>query len=504
MIYFYHDGLSVTQLTNCGDDQLLPKSDTVVAQFFEVAARYPDQNIIWVHELISGTIDFDNLSSKFKDTNYMLSLGAIKNQFLYPEIGYVTDGPFMAVSEKVIYPTWLMQDTAGMVAAAVINQFDVANYKNASLEYFLTSVARLGQPKGLFCYHIPVEQPCAPKSSKNTTALFKFVVLHYKRPWSFLLIFLLFRYENEVPLLDFIKAQFASKIDLTKNLCFQKKISLLEVAKLPDYEVIIPTMGRKHYLKDVLNDFNNQTHLPKKIIIIEQNPEKTAFSDLDFLKDKSWPFIIDHEFIHQTGACNARNKALDKTKEDWVMLFDDDNRFDGDVFQMIFSHLHKLDIKALNTAYLQKGEEENYFQNVQWPTFGSGCSMIHRDVVAACKFDMALEHGYGEDADFGMQIRNAGFDVIYTPSISILHLKAPVGGFRKPNLFPWSKNQLQPKPSPQIMYQRRKNFTLQQLRGYKLTLFLKFYKNQSIKNPITYYSNFKKRWDLSNKWSNTL
>jgi glycosyltransferase involved in cell wall biosynthesis len=209
-------------------------------------------------------------------------------------------------------------------------------------------------------------------------------------------------------------------------------------------------------------------------------------------------------FIHQTGACNARNIALDKTNEDWVMLFDDDNRFDVDVFQMIFSQLQKLDIKALNTAYLQKGEVEPYSQNIQWPTFGSGCSMIHRDVIDACKFDMALEHGYGEDADFGMQIRNAGFDVIYTPSISILHLKAPVGGFRKPTLFPWSKNQLQPKPSPQIMYQRRKNFTLQQLKGYKLTLFLKFYKNQSIKNPITYYSNFKKRWHLSTKWSNTL
>jgi GT2 family glycosyltransferase len=40
---------------------------------------------------------------------------------------------------------------------------------------------------------------------------------------------------------------------------------------------------------------------------------------------------------------------------------------------------------------------------------------------------MALEFGYGEDTDFGMQLRNKGFDVIYFPDLKITHLKAPMG-----------------------------------------------------------------------------
>jgi GT2 family glycosyltransferase len=117
---------------------------------------------------------------------------------------------------------------------------------------------------------------------------------------------------------------------------------------------------------------------------------------------------------------------------------------------------------------------------------------------------MALEHGYGEDVDYGMQIRQAGYDVIYAPQIQLLHLKAPVGGFRKPHLFPWQEEEVQPKPSPQIMYHRKKNYTAKQLLGYKVTLFIKFYKDYSIKNPISYYTYFKKAWNKSLYWSQKL
>jgi glycosyltransferase involved in cell wall biosynthesis len=503
MIYFYHDGLSVTQLTNCGDDQLLPKSDTVVSQLFEVAARYPDENIIWVHKSIADNFDAENLLSKFKDNNYMLSLGEIKNQFLYPEIGYVTDGPFIAISEKVIYPTWLMQDTAGIVAAAVINQFDVTNYKNVSLEYFLTSVARIGQPQGLFCYHIPFEQPRLGVMPKDTTALFKFVVQHYKRSWSLLMFYFLFRYEKAVPFLAFLKSIFNQMADVTLDISrLQPTTVLLDIET--EYDVIIPTMGRALYLKNVLKDLAKQTLLPQKVIIVEQNEDVTATTDLTYLNDMQWPFEVVHEFIHQTGACNARNLAISKTTAPWVLFFDDDNRFAADLLERIFNSLKQSKAKVLNMAYLQKGEVESEKNYKQLNYFGSGCSILSRDVINHCSFDMALEHGYGEDADYGVQIRNSGFDVIYAPQIQIEHLKAPVGGFRKLQVFPWHVQKVQPKPSPQLMYYRIKNNTDKQLKGYKLVLFLKLYQQGVIKNPIRYITYFNKAWKNSLYWSQKL
>ncbi len=44
-------------------------------------------------------------------------------------------------------------------------------------------------------------------------------------------------------------------------------------------------------------------------------------------------------------------------------------------------------------------------------------------------------------------------------------------------------------------------FTNEQILGYKLLLFIKFYKGQPIKNPFRYFSIMKKRWKSSVYWS---
>jgi hypothetical protein len=55
------------------------------------------------------------------------------------------------------------------------------------------------------------------------------------------------------------------------------------------------------------------------------------------------------------------------------------------------------------------------------------------------------------DNDFGMQLRNQGVDVLYLPEPKILHLKAPVGGFRTKPKLAWENDEIQPKPSPTVM-----------------------------------------------------
>jgi glycosyltransferase involved in cell wall biosynthesis len=488
---------------NDNNQQLpLPSDANIIQQFIYVASQFPNESILWIEESVADLVNKEDLLIHYKTSRYMVSIGNMNHHFLYPEIGYVTDGPFVSVSQQFKYPTWLMQEKAGIVAASVINQFNGNNYKHKSLEYFLTSVARLGQPQGLFCYHIPLSSQIVKDLHESHLALFQFVVQHYKRVWSFVLFFLLNRYENVFSFSAFAKAQFITKLNTHLELAHTKK--LLKNYSEFSYEVIIPTMGRRDYLKDVLLDFSKQTHLPKRIIIVEQNPDVTAVSQLDYISEEKWPFEIDHTFIHQTGACNARNLAISKTTEDWVMLFDDDNRFEKDTFESIFDQINKLKCEVLTTSYLQENEVEKYTTPMQWSTFGSGCSMIHREVLEKCKFDMALEHGYGEDVDYGMQIRNAGYDVFYAPEIEILHLKAPVGGFRKKVEFPWTDQGLQPKPSPQIMYHRKKNTTKEQLIGFKWLLFVNYYKRQTLRNPFAYYKRFKKMWSLSLNYSNNL
>jgi len=117
---------------------------------------------------------------------------------------------------------------------------------------------------------------------------------------------------------------------------------------------------------------------------------------------------------------------------------------------------------------------------------------------------MSYEFGYAEDGDFGMQIRNKGYDVIYLPEPAIMHLKAPMGGFRTKPKLDWHEEPIVPKPSPTVMLFALLHKTKQQLLGYKTTLFFKYYRLQAIKNPWTYFKTFQKQWKVSVKWANEL
>ena len=119
-------------------------------------------------------------------------------------------------------------------------------------------------------------------------------------------------------------------------------------------------------------------------------------------------------------------------------------------------------------------------------------------------FDLKYEYGYGEDIDFGMQLRNNGTDIIYLPYPEITHLKASIGGFRTKFVHDWEKENVLPKPSPTVMLNRRKNTTQKQLLGYRTKLFIQFYKKQEIRNPFKYLNRFKKQWKQSEVWANFL
>jgi GT2 family glycosyltransferase len=269
-------------------------------------------------------------------------------------------------------------------------------------------------------------------------------------------------------------------------------------------DVIIPTIGRKEYLHDVLSDFSKQTLLPNKIIIVEQNQDRFSNSELDYIYKMQWPFEIQHFFVHQAGACNARNLALDQTASEWVFLADDDNRFESNLLKDILNKIKQYGSPVVTTSYPQKNEIKANINTIQWPTFGAGNSIVRRDLLNRIRFNKAFEFGYGEDGDFGMQLRNSGQDILYLPEPEISHLKAPVGGFRTKPLVQWQEDSIQPKPSPTIMLFKILHNTSEQIRGYKTILFFKYYKLQGIRNPFRYYSRFQKEWKKSVFWANKL
>ncbi|MGG7037036.1 MAG: glycosyltransferase family 2 protein [Flavobacterium sp.] len=509
MFIVYHSNTAITQIiTGDGKSILFEKKTSIAQSLYQLASQFPDKKIVWCHNQCKEYLDLEMIDLLFHHDKMMLSYQPGNNNYLGNKIGYVEDSPFIKINKQVCYPTWQMSSKVGVIHASVLNELKGKINPDADLDYFLSSVAKVAMPLGLLCYSEPRllrSKVNLVSPQANMRMLFRFVKQHYRTRWVFLLFLNLFLYERKFPLGSFLQAFFYKNRNKAKiELEAIEVQSNRKVISKGTVDVIIPTIGRKQHLYDVLKDFAKQTILPNKIIIVEQNPDTEAKSELDYIENEKWPFEIKHFFIHQAGACNARNLALKQTESEWVFLADDDIRVDDNFVETTFHFIQQLGIKAVSISCLRKGETEKYNKVFQWPAFGSGCSFVVSDILKDCEFNMGYEYGFGEDADFGMQIRNQGQDVLHLPSPKILHLKAPIGGFRTKPILKWQEEKIQPKPFPTVMLYNLLHKTKEQISGYKTTLFIKYYKRQKIKNPLKYYSMFKKQWKQSLFWANKL
>lgn len=501
MIILFHDNIKIVDVS-CDYSHVnksLLKGKEISKVLFSLAEENLESLIMWSHYKLKNHLNLGSFSAIFHHQKILASYSTTGSYSLKDDIGYIDEKPFINVNPNVKYPTWLMSSNVGGAYGKVLARFQFLLSHNLSFIELLNYIGKLGQEKGLFCYSEPrllkqIEIVEEPKSN-----LFCFVKNFYKKRWLFILLFNKFIYENQWLLKPFFKSiirtRFSKKSVNFDDICVKSKNKLGEFS----IDVIIPTIGRKDYLKAVLSDLANQTILPKSVIIVEQKID--GISELDFLNQINYPFEIDHVCISTLGACNARNIALKKVASNWVFFADDDISIEKNTIQEAKKLIGLYGIKALTISCLQKGESDIVNRILQSPNFGSGTSIVNRQVLSDLSFKKEHELGYGEDIDFGMQIRNKGVDIMYTPFIKMLHHKAPIGGFRTEIKFPWSNDKIKPKPFPTVMAYKIKHYTQKQLRGYKTILFVKFYKHQKIKNPITYIKSMNKRWAISRKYA---
>jgi hypothetical protein len=482
--------------------------DTIASGLRKIAKQFPDKKIVWCNAAVKEQLNLEGIETLFHHNKMMLSFSSQLHNFFDTKIGYVEESLFINVNKKVTYPTWKMSSIAGTIHASVLNAIQDKIACDADFDYYLSSIAKIGMPLGLLCYSEPrllKEGESINARKANIYTLFRFVKQHYKTRWVFLLLLDLMLYERKFPVLPFLFSFFyKSRSDSGIKLDHIKVQSANKVINKGTVDVIIPTIGRKEHLYAILLDLKSQSHLPVNVIIVEQNPLGNSKSDLDFINLASWPFTIKHTFTHQAGACNARNIALIQITSEWVFFADDDIRIGDNFIQMTLEEIEKLGAKAVSISCLQRAEVPTFKTIFQWGSFGSGCSFVAKESLKDCNFLMGYEFGFGEDSDFGMQLRNQGCDVLFLPQPEIVHSKAPIGGFRTKPKLQWQNESIQPKPSPTVMLYIISHNSQQQLFGYKTILFLKYYKYQKIKNPIRYFMNFRKQWNKSVFWANEL
>ncbi len=508
MILILHHQAKKLSRVRFKDKILEWKQNDLCLAFWELAEKYPDEIICWCEEEFLEYLDFDAFQDIFPQDLVMASY-ALKQLYLPEQIGYIDQLPFINVNREVRYGTWRMSTDAGGIKGRSLIKFRQHFDKIKDFGFLINSIAKLGQYNGLFCYSDPrffqgkLNNKYVLQPSATVSQLFAFVYMYYKTVRVWLLFFCFIRYERSLPLIPVFRSFFRRK-------CFLKAIDLSGIKIKPkrfpsgsnSLDVIIPTLGRRDYLLNVLEDLKNQSLLPRKVIVVEQNPDPDSLTELPELKSNSWPFEIVHHFIHKTGACTARNIALEEVNAEWIFFADDDNRMEADVLKHAIEEMKTFGIQCLTLNYMQQGETLFFDKKKQWGTFGAGNSIVQGKFAKEIRFDSAFDHGYGEDTEYGMQLRNAGCDIIYHPNIKILHLKAPRGGFREVTLPPWKQDD--PKPAPTVLLYARKYYNSWQMKGFKTELFLRNYDIKKNINPLKYWKNMKLRWAVSEDWAKKL
>lgn len=510
MIFIFHHNNTIECLKK-DNDSIEIQNTSIVKSLFNLAQRYPDEKIIWCHSDLINSLNLEFINDMEINVNSIHSYSTSTDFYLHRFLGYIDQNSILKINKKVFFPTWLMSSDVGMITCELVNSFskfiskkDIDDFKD--FDFFLNSISFRTRMNGVFSYS-------NPKLLTNTTLkidlqsdiniLFKFVKKHYSFKWYFILFITILIFNKKFFLGSFFKNLFNKRYinvakDFTEILIKNPKSK--EECSNVKVNLVIPTIGREKYLKDFLIDLKNQELLPTKVIIVEQNPIKNSLSNLDYLKSENWPFQIELIFINQPGACNARNLALKMVDHyaDYIFFADDDIRINSSFLSDAILKMYNLNTKAVMFACLLPKQKNNFLIAHQTVMFGSGCSIISRELCENIFFDENYEFNFGEDYDYGMQLRNKGTDIVYIPFPEIIHLKAPIGGFRTKPILLWENEKIKPKPSPTILLNYLKYSTKEQIKGYKFVFLIK---NWNLKDILTLFKSKRKQWKVSEKWA---
>ena len=258
---------------------------------YQLAIQFPQSKMVWCNEELQDYLDIRAIEAVFHHNKMMLSYCPGGVDFLGRKIGYVEESPFIKINKKVSYPTWQMHSSVGVVHASLLLEIKNTIKMDANFDYYLNSVAKVCMPLGLMCYSEPrllldIQTSGIAKEASLYT-LFRFVKQHYKKRWVFLLLSNLMFYEKKWPFSAAIYTVFFNSRN--KSIVNLDKISVNSSLKVVDeasIDVIIPTIGRKKLLYDVLCDLRKQTHLPQNVIIVEQNSLLESKSEISLLQTK--------------------------------------------------------------------------------------------------------------------------------------------------------------------------------------------------------------------------
>lgn len=297
----------------------------------------------------------------------------------------------------------------------------------------------------------------------SVTDEYIFIKKYWGTAWLWLtLVRRLIAFKNPfVELKAFRKASKVNKFPLYENHLLNEAYKTFDsslVKEQPSVSVIIPTLNRYEYLRDVMLDLEKQNYKNFDVIVVDQSVPFNA----DFYKE----FNLNLNVIEQKEKLlwTARNRAVKESKADYLLFFDDDSRVDEDWIEQHLKAVDffKVDISAGVSIAVIGGKIPDSYNYFRWADqFDSGNALVKRKIFSQIGlFDLQFNKQSMGDGEFGIRAYMNGIKSISNPLAKRVHLKVSAGGLRE--IGHWDgfrpKKLFAPKPIPSVVYLYKKYF----------------------------------------------
>lgn len=299
---------------------------------------------------------------------------------------------------------------------------------------------------------------------------YHFLRKNFHKAWVFYVLLLrLITFHNPFKEINgFLKTRKVKRVDYSKNILNNSRYEKFEsqlVASNPFISVVIPTLNRYEYLKDVLKDLENQTYKNFEVIIVDQTD--------DFRKEfyEGWNLDLKFWFQKEKALWKARNEAIQSAKGDYILLYDDDSLVDQD---WIYEHLkcldfYKADLSSGVSISAVGAEVPKHYNYFRWSDqLDTGNVLLKKEIFYTIGFfDLQFEKQRMGDGEYGLRCYLNGYKNISNYKAKRIHLKVSQGGLRQMGSWDgWRPKKLfGPRPVPSVLYLSRKYF------GNKLSVF---------------------------------
>lgn len=290
---------------------------------------------------------------------------------------------------------------------------------------------------------------------------YRFIRKYFNPVWAvYILLIRILSFKNPLTELSgFINSKNVKKSNLFLNPIPQNNWNSFNSTLIKNntlVSVIIPTLNRYPFLKNVIEDLEKQDYKNFEVIIVDQT---TPFN-----KEFYNQFNLDLRVVYQEEKAlwKARNEAIKMAKGNLYLLFDDDSRVEKD---WISQHIKALDFfnaqisSGVSISTIGAKVPENYSFFRVSDQLDTGNVLIKKEVFEKVElFDRQFEKQRMGDGEFGLRSHLAGFLNISNPYAQRLHLKVGTGGLRQ--MGSWDgyrpKKWWGPRPIPSILYYFRK------------------------------------------------